>query len=98
MEEVEACRRNLSAHMQQAKKKQDMTDQAWILGMLSMMRADVENLDYDGMDQIVQMLDAYAYEDKLQIGINRLVDSVRNLDLDTSMSICDQMKDMLEKG
>ena len=75
-----------------------MTDQAWILGMLSMMRADVENLDYDGMDQIVQMLDAYAYEDKLQIGINRLVDSVRNLDLDTSMSICDQMKDMLEKG
>ena len=84
--------------MQRAEKKQDMTDQAWILGMLSMLRADAENLDYDGMDQIMQMLDAYAYEDKLQTGINRLADSVRNLDLDTSISICDQMKDMLEKG
>ena len=98
MEEVEACRRNLSAHMQRADKKQEMTDQAWILGMLSMLRADAENLDYDGVDQIMQMLDAYAYEDKLQTVIGQLADSVRNLDLDTSISICDQMKDMLEKA
>ncbi len=97
MEEVETCRRNLSVHMQQLEKKPNMTDRAWILGMLSMLRADAENLDYDGIDQIMQMLDGYAYEETLQVRINQLADSVRNLDLDTSISICDQIGDMMEK-
>ena len=50
MEEVEACRQNLSVHMQPLEKKPNMTDRAWILGMLSMLCADAENLDYDGID------------------------------------------------
>ena len=97
MEETESCRRNLSVHMQQLEKKPNMTDRAWIFGMLSMLRADAENLDYDGIDQIMQMLDGYAYEETLQVRINQLADSVRNLDLDTSISICDQIGDMMEK-
>ena len=98
MEEVEACRQNLSVHMQPLEKKPNMTDRAWILGMLSMLCADAENLDYDGIDQIMQMLEGYAYEETLQVRIDQLAASVRNLDLDTSIAICEQMKDMLEKG
>lgn len=98
MEEVEACRQNLSVHMQPLEKKPNMTDRAWILGMLSMLCADAENLDYDGIDQIMQMLEGYAYEETLQVRINQLAASVRNLDLDTSIAICEQMKDILEKG
>ena len=97
MEEVEACRQNLSVHMQPLEKK-PMTDRAWILGMLSMLCADAENLDYDGIDQIMQMLEGYAYEETLQVRIDQLAASVRNLDLDTSIAICEQMKDILEKG
>ena len=98
MEEVEACRQNLSVHMQPLEKKPNMTDRAWILGMLSMLCADAENLDYDGIDQIMQMLEGYAYEETLQVRIDQLAASVRNLDLDTSIAICEQMKDILEKG
>lgn len=98
MEEVEACRQNLSVHMQPLEKKPNMTDRAWILGMLSMLCADAENLDYDGIDQIMQMLEGYSYEETLQVRINQLAASVRNLDLDTSIAICEQMKDILEKG
>ena len=98
MEEVEACRQNLSVHMQPLEKKPNMTDRAWILGMLSMLCADAENLDYDGIDQIMQMLEGYAYEKTLQVRIDQLAASVRNLDLDTSIAICEQMKDILEKG
>lgn len=98
MEEVEACRQNLSVHMQPLEKKPNMTDRAWILGMLSMLCADAENLDYDGLDQIMQMLESYAYEETLQVRIDQLAVSVRNLDLDTSIAICEQMKDILEKG
>lgn len=98
MEEVESCRQNLSVHMQPLEKKSNMTDRAWILGMLSMLCADAENLDYDGIDQIMQMLEGYAYEETLQVRIDQLAASVRNLDLDTSIAICEQMKDMLEKG
>lgn len=98
MEEVEACRQNLSVHMQPLEKKPNMTDRAWILGMLSMLCADAENLDYDGIDQIMQMLEGYAYEETLQVRIDQLAASVRNLDLDTSITICEQMKDILEKG
>lgn len=98
MEEVEACRQNLSVHMQPLEKKPNMTDRAWILGMLSMLCADAENLDYDGIDQIMQMLEGYAYEETLQVRIDQLAASVRNLDLDTSIAICEQMKDILAKG
>lgn len=98
MEEVEACRQNLSVHMQPLEKKPNMTDRAWILGMLSMLCADAENLDYDGIDQIMQMLEGYVYEETLQVRIDQLAASVRNLDLDTSIAICEQMKDILEKG
>lgn len=98
MEEVEACRQNLSVHMQPLEKKPNMTDRAWILGMLSMLCADAENLDYDGIDQIMQMLEGYAYEETLQVRIDQLAASVRNLDLDTSIAICEQTKDILEKG
>ena len=98
MEEVEACRQNLSVHMQTLEKKPNMTDRAWILGMLSMLCADAENLDYDGIDQIMQMLEGYSYEETLQVRIDQLAASVRNLDLDTSIAICEQMKDILEKG
>lgn len=98
MEEVEACRQNLSVHMQPLEKKPNMTDRAWILGMLSMLCAAAENLDYDGIDQIMQMLEGYAYEETLQVRIDQLAASVRNLDLDTSIAICEQMKDILEKG
>lgn len=98
MDEVEACRQNLSVHMQPLEKKPNMTDRAWILGMLSMLCADAENLDYDGIDQIMQMLEGYAYEETLQVRIDQLAASVRNLDLDTSIAICEQMKDILEKG
>ena len=98
MEEVEACRQNLSVHMQPLEKKPNMTDRAWILGMLSMLCADAENLDYDGIDQIMQILEGYAYEETLQVRIDQLAASVRNLDLDTSIAICEQMKDILEKG
>lgn len=98
MKEVEACRQNLSVHMQPLEKKPNMTDRAWILGMLSMLCADAENLDYDGIDQIMQMLEGYAYEETLQVRIDQLAASVRNLDLDTSIAICEQMKDILEKG
>ena len=98
MEEVEACRQNLSVHMQPLEKKPNMTDRTWILGMLSMLCADAENLDYDGIDQIMQMLEGYAYEETLQVRIDQLAASVRNLDLDTSIAICEQMKDILEKG
>lgn len=97
MEEVEACRQNLSVHMQPLEKKPNMTDRAWILGMLSMLCADAENLDYDGIDQIMQILEGYAYEETLQVRIDQLAASVRNLDLDTSIAICEQMKDILEK-
>lgn len=98
MEEVEACRQNLSVHMQTLEKKPNMTDRAWILGMLSMLCADAENLDYDGIDQIMQILEGYSYEETLQVRIDQLAASVRNLDLDTSIAICEQMKDILEKG
>lgn len=98
MEEVEACRQNLSVHMQPLEKKPNMTDRAWILGMLSMLCADAENLDYDGIDQIMQILEGYSYEETLQVRIDQLAASVRNLDLDTSIAICEQMKDILEKG
>ena len=98
MEEVEACRQNLSVHMQPLEKKPNMTDRAWILGMLSMLCADAENLDYDGIDQIMQMLEGYAYEETLQVRIDQLAASVRNLDLDTSIAICEQMKDILKRA
>ncbi len=34
----------------------------------------------------------------MQVRIDQLAASVRNLDLDTSIAICEQMKDILEKG
>ncbi len=97
MDEVEQCYRNLMPHFHQDTKKEKMTDASWIQGILAMLRNSAEELHYDGVDQMMQMLDGYVYEDDLQGQMEQLYSAVRNLDLEKVVKLCDLMEDNVRK-
>ena len=97
IDEVEQCHQNLTPHMQQETKKEKMTDVSWIQGMLEMLRNSAEELHYDGVDQMMQMLDGYVYEDNLQGQMEQLYSAVRNLDLKKVVMLCDLMEENIRK-
>ena len=74
-----------------------MTDASWIQGILAMLRNSAEELHYDGVDQMMQMLDDYVYEDDLQGQMEQLYSAVRNLDLEKVVKLCDLMEDNVRK-
>lgn len=97
MDEVEQCYRNLMPHFHQDTKKEKMTDASWIQGILAMLRNSAEELHYDGVDQMMQMLDGYVYEDDLQGQMEQLYSAVRNLDLEKVVKLCDLMEENVRK-
>ena len=95
--EVEQCYQNLVPHMQQETTKEKMTDVSWIQGMLEMLRNSAEELHYDGVDQMMQMLDGYVYEDDLQGQMEQLRSAVHNLDLKKVVNLCNLMEENVRK-
>lgn len=93
MEEYAICLERIAPFVKSGEEKPLMTDASWIQGVLQMLRNALENMDYNTADQMMEMLDANAYEASVQPKIDRLGQLITNLESDKAAVLLDEIED-----
>ncbi len=88
IEEVKKLQKRLKKYMPPEEEKKPMSDDAWIADMFTMLKNHCEEFDYDGVDQVVEILGGYTYEDDMQKKVDDILKMAENLDLDGIMEAC----------
>ncbi|MDD6193478.1 MAG: response regulator [Lachnospiraceae bacterium] len=91
MEEFDVLIERIAPLMPHEKTKPLMTDVSWIQGVLGMLKAALEEFDYDSADRTMEMLAANVYEEAVQQRINRLRQMVINLESDKALEMIEDL-------
>ena len=76
--------------------KKEMTDTSVIQALVEMIRFSMQEMDIDKADLLIAELQTYKYSDEMANNIQKLAESVTNLDPDETDRIADQILEQIK--
>ena len=76
--------------------KKEMTDTSVIQALVEMIRFSMQEMDIDKADLLIAELQTYKYSDEIANNIQKLAESVTNLDPDETDRIADQILEQIK--